>query len=60
MLKRYSKEGYFGGVCHGLEKHTKCDAWIWRCFFIASGVVGIVPYAIMWIILENVEEGFDE
>ncbi len=58
MLKRYSKEGYLGGVCHGLEKHTKCDAWIWRFLFIATGTAA--AYLIMWIILEDVEEGFNE
>lgn len=58
MLKRYSKEGYFGGVCYGLEKHTKCDAWVWRCLFILTGLP--IAYLVMWIILEDVEEGFNE
>jgi phage shock protein PspC (stress-responsive transcriptional regulator) len=48
-LQRYPHNGYIGGVCHGLGKHTGTDPILWRIlmlFFFGS----IVYIALLFIL----------
>jgi len=50
-LYRYPEQGYLGGVCHGMGKHTGIDPIIWRVLTIFGGF-GII-YLILWIFLKR-------
>jgi len=52
-LYRFPKQGYLGGVCSGLEKHTGLDARVWRIITIFGGFCFI--YLILWVILKKGE-----
>jgi phage shock protein PspC (stress-responsive transcriptional regulator) len=53
-LFRYPKQGYIGGVCHGLGVHTKIDPIIWRILAVFGGFCLI--YLILWIVVHKAEE----
>ena len=52
-LYRFPKQGYLGGVCSGLEKHTGIDARVWRIITIFGGFCFI--YLVLWVILKKGE-----
>ncbi len=50
-LKRNPKEGYLGGICHGLGIHTNLDPILWRALFFLC--LGPIVYIIMWAIIKK-------
>ena len=52
-LKRFPKQGYIGGVCHGMGEHTGIDPILWRILSFLPGFALI--YLILLIVLEKGE-----
>ena len=52
-LKIFPKQGYIGGVCHGMGEHTGIDPILWRTlmFFFLGGIV----YLALWVVLKKGE-----
>ncbi len=46
-LFRNPKEGYLGGVCHGLGEYTGSDPILWRVGFLLC--LGPLVYVGLWI-----------
>jgi len=52
-LQRFPKQGYLGGVCHGMGEHTGIDPILWRILSFFGGFALI--YLILWIVLKKGE-----
>jgi len=48
-LHRYPKEGYLGGVCHGLGVYTSLDPIIYRVIAFLNPFLLI--YIVLWVCL---------
>jgi phage shock protein C len=51
-LRRSRDERWLGGVCGGLAKATRIEAWFWRLAFCALTMLagtGLVLYVLLWI-----------
>jgi phage shock protein PspC (stress-responsive transcriptional regulator) len=51
-LIRYPDEGFLGGVCYGLGKHTGVDPLLWRTLAVFSGG-GPIIYLVLWALLKK-------
>jgi phage shock protein PspC (stress-responsive transcriptional regulator) len=58
-LYRSTNQKWISGVCGGLAEYFNIDVTIVRLVFVAlllpGGLPGVVPYAIMWIIVPKKE-----
>lgn len=51
-LRRSRSDRWFAGVCGGLARTTRSEAWIWRLAFsllFFFGGTGLLVYLLMWI-----------
>jgi phage shock protein C len=58
-LRRVRADRWMAGVCAGLARTTKTDAWIWRLAFalmaFAGAGAGLFIYILLWIFVPEEE-----
>jgi phage shock protein C len=55
-FRRSRTDRWFGGICGGLARSTRMEAWVWRLLFTALFIcagVGVLLYLLLWIFVPS-------